>query len=126
MFEFDASQLEDGAQLVVFEECLGVNGNAIAKHEDIDDEGQTVTVVKPPEKTPPATPSDTPQKSMLPQTGDSLLWVPIACFTAAAACLMAVAMLARRRGLKKSSEEDADPEEAEDDDEIVWQDVYWE
>lgn len=95
VFEFDASQLEDGAQLVVFEECLGVNGNAIAKHEDIDDEGQTVTVVKPPEKTPPATPSDTPQKSMLPQTGDSLLWVPIACFTAAAACLMAVAKIGR-------------------------------
>ena len=70
-FEFDASKLEDGAQLVVFEECLDVKGNVIAKHEDIDDEGQTVTVVKPPEKTPPATPPDT-QKSMLPKTGDGL------------------------------------------------------
>lgn len=126
-FEFDASKLEDGAQLVVFEECLDVKGNVIAKHGDIDDEGQTVTVVKPPEKTPPATPPDTPQKSMLPKTGDGLLWVPFVCFAAAAACLMAIAMLASRRGMRKSSEEDADSDDAEDDDdEIVWQDVRWE
>lgn len=126
-FEFDATNLEDGTQLVVFEECLDADGNVVARHEDIDDEGQTVTVAKPPEKTPPTTPPETPKKSQLPQTGDSLLWVPIACFAAAAACLMAIAMLARRRDMRKSSEEDADSDEAdEDDDEIVWQDVYWE
>ncbi len=126
-FEIDASTLEDGAQLVVFEECLDLNGNVVAKHQEIDDEGQTVTVVNPPEKTPPETPPDTPQKSMLPKTGDGLPWVALACFAAAAACLMAVAMLARRRGVGKSSEGDADPDDAEDDDdEIVWQDVRWE
>ena len=46
-FEFDASQLEEGASLVAFEEVLDVNGNVIAVHQDIDDEGQTVVVDNP-------------------------------------------------------------------------------
>ena len=127
-FEFDATKLEDGSKLVAFEECLGADGNIMASHKDIDDKGQTVTVSKHPEKTPPTKTPETPQKNLLPQTGDSLPWVPVACFAAAAACLMAVAMLARRRGMKESAEGDgANPDDIEDDDdEIVWQDVRWE
>ena len=127
-FEFDATKLEDGSKLVAFEECLGADGNIMASHKDIDDEGQTVTVSKPPEKTPPTKTPETPQKNLLPQTGDSLPWVPVACFAAAAACLMAVAMLARRSGMKEGAEGDgANPDDIEDDDdEIVWQDVRWE
>ncbi len=46
-FEFDASQLEEGASLVAFEEVLDVNGNVIAVHQDLEDEGQTVVVDNP-------------------------------------------------------------------------------
>ena len=46
-FEFDASQLEEGAFLVAFEEVLDVNGNVIAVHQDLEDEGQTVVVDNP-------------------------------------------------------------------------------
>ena len=46
-FEFDASQLEEGAALVAFEEVLDVNGNVIAVHQDLEDEGQTVVVDSP-------------------------------------------------------------------------------
>lgn len=46
-FEFDASQLEEGAALVAFEEVLDVNGNVIAVHQDLEDEGQTVVVDNP-------------------------------------------------------------------------------
>lgn len=46
-FEFDASQLEEGASLVAFEEVLDVNGSVIAVHQDLEDEGQTVVVDNP-------------------------------------------------------------------------------
>ena len=46
-FEFDAFQLEEGASLVAFEEVLDVNGNVIAVHQDLEDEGQTVVVDNP-------------------------------------------------------------------------------
>lgn len=46
-FEFDAFQLEEGASLVAFEEVLDVNGNVIAVHQDLEDEGQTVVVDQP-------------------------------------------------------------------------------
>lgn len=45
-FTFDASLLEDGHELVVFER-LCRDGKELAAHEDIDDEGQTVSVVPP-------------------------------------------------------------------------------
>ena len=45
-FAFDASALEDSTQLVVFEELL-CNGKVIASHEDLQDTGQTVTVMPP-------------------------------------------------------------------------------
>ena len=43
-FEFDASDL-DGHALVAFEQCLDAEGDLVAKHEDADDEGQTVRIV---------------------------------------------------------------------------------
>ena len=46
-FEFDASKIEEGVELVAFEECLDVSGNVVAVHQDIDDEGQTVVVDNP-------------------------------------------------------------------------------
>ena len=46
-FEFDASKIEEGVELVAFEECLDVNGNVVAVHQDIDDDGQTVVVDNP-------------------------------------------------------------------------------
>ena len=46
-FEFDASKIEEGVELVAFEECLDVNGNVIAVHQDINDDGQTVVVDNP-------------------------------------------------------------------------------
>lgn len=46
-FEFDASKIEEDVNLVAFEECLDVNGNVVAVHQDIDDDGQTVVVDNP-------------------------------------------------------------------------------
>ena len=45
-FAFDSRDLEDGTQLVVFEN-LERNGNVLVTHEDIDDKNQTVTVTHP-------------------------------------------------------------------------------
>ena len=45
-FDFDASGLDEGTKLVAFEDCTS-NGHEICSHADINDEGQTVTVIKP-------------------------------------------------------------------------------
>ncbi|WP_449316710.1 VaFE repeat-containing surface-anchored protein [Rubneribacter sp.] len=45
-FTFDTRAIEDGTDLVVFE-SLARNGVEIAEHKDIEDEGQTVTVIHP-------------------------------------------------------------------------------
>ena len=45
-FAFDASQLDENSQLVVFEK-ISRNGEEIGGHEDIDDGDQTVTVISP-------------------------------------------------------------------------------
>ena len=89
-FEFDASELAEGTELVVFEECLDANGDIVAEHKDIDDEGQTVVVDNP--ETP-----ETPTKPGLPKTGDDVPWIPIASLAGAAACAMGIAALARKR-----------------------------
>lgn len=127
-FKVDATELA-GKTLVVFE-SLSRDDEEIASHADIDSAEQSVAVAKPSAKTPlaPEPELEAPQNGTLPQTGDSLPWVPVACFAVAAACLMAVAMLARRRGMKENVDGGgADPDDAEDDDdEIVWQDVHWE
>lgn len=93
-FEFDGSKLAEGTELVVFEECLDANGNIMAEHKDVDDEGQTVVVDNP----------ETPEKPTpgLPKTGDSVPWIPIACLAGAAACAAGIAVLASRRSGRKS------------------------
>lgn len=45
-FAFDASQLDENSQLVVFEK-ISSNGEEIGGHEDIDDEAQAVSIVVP-------------------------------------------------------------------------------
>ena len=90
-FEFDASKLAEGTELVVFEECLDANGNVVAEHKDIEDAGQTVVVDNP---ETPETP-DAPKRSM-PKTGDPFGWVVPACLAAAAASLAGIILLTRR------------------------------
>lgn len=48
-FTFDASKL-GGKDVVVFEKLYGADGKELANHEDVNDEGQTVKLVKVPEK----------------------------------------------------------------------------
>ena len=55
-FMLDASKL-GGKKVVAFEK-VSEGGNVVASHEDINDEGQTVTIKKP---TPPAPPTPTPK-----------------------------------------------------------------
>ena len=55
-FTLDASKL-GGKKVVAFEK-VSEGGNVVASHEDINDEGQTVTIKKP---TPPAPPATTPK-----------------------------------------------------------------
>lgn len=59
-FTFDASAIPDGTELVAFE-TLFHNGEVIAVHADITDEGQTVTVENPEEPETPDTP-DQPER----------------------------------------------------------------
>ena len=63
-FTFNAKNL-GGKDLVVFEKMYDANGNEVANHEDINDEGQTVKIVKA-----PVTPSKTPVTPTKVQTGD--------------------------------------------------------
>ena len=95
-FEFDASQLEEGAALVAFEEVLDVNGNVIAVHQDIDDEGQTVVVDNP---ETPGTPYD--------KTGGDLLsvWVLISALVVCGAAAGAYTLRSRIRKDEQDTEE---------------------
>ncbi len=61
-FIFDASQLEEGAALVAFEEVLDASGNLVAEHKDLEDEGQTVVVDDPETPETPEAP-ETPEDS---------------------------------------------------------------
>ena len=82
-FTFDASAIADGTELVAFE-TLFHNGEVIAVHADITDEGQTVTVENPtpeepetpdtpdqPEPEQPTPAPDKPQGSTYGKTGVS-------------------------------------------------------
>ena len=105
VFRFDGSELA-GRTLVAFEE-LRLDGEAIAEHKDPDDEGQSVDLVEPPSETPgePSKPG-----GKLPQTGDSLPVVPIACLAGAALTAVGAALMARRQDLP-AGEDPADGEE---------------
>ena len=99
-FEFDASKIEEGAALVAFEEVLDVNGNVVAVHQDIDDEGQTVLVDNP---ETPGTPYDKTGNDLLP------VWVLISALVVCGAAAGAYALRSRVRndaaGAKEASDE---------------------
>ena len=105
VFRFDGSELA-GRTLVAFEE-LQLDGEVIAEHKDPDDEGQSVDLVEPPSETPgePSKPG-----GKLPQTGDSLPVIPIACLAGAALTAVGAALMARRQDLP-AGEDPADGEE---------------
>lgn len=105
VFRLDGSDLA-GCTLVAFEE-LQLDGEVIAEHKDPDDEGQSVDLVEPPSETPgePSKPG-----GKLPQTGDSLPVIPIACLAGAALTAVGAALMARRQDLP-AGEDPADGEE---------------
>lgn len=89
-FTFDGSALK-GHDIVAFE-TVSKDGAEVAVHADIDDAGQTVSLVEE-----PATPSSPTPKGSLPKTGDAAPWIPLACLAAAAACGIAILALMRRK-----------------------------
>lgn len=98
-FEFDASQLEEGAALVAFEEVLDVNGNVIAVHQDLEDEGQTVVVDNP---ETPGTPYDKTGNDLLP------VWVLISALVVCGGAAGAYALRSRIRQSASVDEVSAD------------------
>lgn len=84
-FNFDASGIKTNTELVVFE-TLYREGVEIAAHADIDDKGQTVTVI------PPAPP--------VPQTGDESnlgFWIGLGAIALGGLISVAVIYLKRKR-----------------------------
>lgn len=102
-FEFNASKIEEGVELVAFEECLDVNGNVIAVHQDIDDEGQTVVVDNPDTPEVP----DEPGKSY-DKTGTEVKLIAIAAIALIAAGAGCGAYAIRKLKKYDSDSENAD------------------
>ena len=98
-FTFGGAELP-GHAVVAFE-SLTLDGQEVASHADVNDEGQTVRLV-PPET--PETPEAPTPGGKLPQTGDEL---PIAgiCALAAAGCAASVIGIARSIGSRRREEE---------------------
>lgn len=102
-FEFDASSIEEGVELVAFEECLDANGNVIAVHQDIDDDDQTVVVDNP----------DTPEVPDEPGKNYDKTGIDITALFAAAIVLIAAGFtcgiyaVRKRKHASAESEEDA-------------------
>ena len=74
IFTFNVAAIKDGSKLVVFEKCYEydtktkIAGKLIAKHTDINDEGQTVIIKEKPEK--PNKPEKPDKPNEVPKTGD--------------------------------------------------------
>ena len=100
-FAFDGSAMA-GRTVVAFER-LALDGEVVAVHEDVDDAGQSVELVEPPADTPPS--KDKPEPG-LPQTGDAIPWIPLACVAGATACAAAVAALGYRNARRSDAEEE--------------------
>ena len=102
-FEFDASKIQEGVELVAFEECLDVNGNVVAVHQDIDDDGQTVVVDSP----------DTPEAPDEPGKSYDKTGIDITALFAAAIVLIAagstcgIYAVCKHKHASAESEEDA-------------------
>lgn len=99
VFELDASQLEEGAALVAFEEMLDVNGNVIAVHQDLEDEGQTVVIDNP---ETPGTPYDKTGNDLLP------VWVLISALVVCGGAAGAYALRGHIRQSASADEGSAD------------------
>ena len=104
-FAFDGTALA-GHRTVAFE-SLALDGAEVAKHMDIEDEGQSVDLVQP---NAPGTPA-----AKLAQTGDTNNIAPLVCLAVVAALAAALAALHQRKG--KRGENGGDAEEAEPDEE---------
>ena len=57
-FAFSRSVLSNDVTLVVFERIYDASGNLIGKHEDINDEAQTLSIKKPTDPDTPSEPND--------------------------------------------------------------------
>ena len=106
-FEFDASSLNEGDSLVAFEECLTVEGNLAAVHQDINDAGQTVVVDNPDTPEVPKTPYDK-TGALAPITGWMIFLLGL---TIAAAGSVSLVLLARQRRSKGSLADDVEDSE---------------
>ena len=115
-FEFDASGLEEGTELVAFEELLTDEGNTVAVHEDIDDEGQTVTVDSPDTPDVPSTPYDK-TGATAPDAGGNAL--SVLCLAGAALLGAGAATLGCTFARRKKDGTDADDASKDDNDEEV-------
>ena len=103
-FEFDASSIEEGVELVAFEECLDVNGNVIAVHQDIDDDGQTVVVDNP----------DTPEVPDEPGKGYDKTGTEVKLIAIAAIALIAAGAGCGAYAIRKRKKDDSDSENADE------------
>ena len=103
-FEFDASKIEEGVELVAFEECLDVNGNVVAVHQDIDDEGQTVVVDNP----------DTPEVPDEPDKGYDKTGTEVKLIAIAAIALIATGAGCGACAIRKRKKDDSDSENADE------------
>ena len=103
-FEFDASSIEEGVELVAFEECLDVNGNVIAVHQDIDDDGQTVVVDNP----------DTPEAPDEPGKGYDKTGTEVKLIAIAAIALIAAGAGCGAYAIRKRKKDDSDSENADE------------
>lgn len=106
-FTFDGSQLA-GHRTVAFE-SLALEGEVVATHEDIEDEGQSIDLVAPPSPGDPRT--------GLAQTGDTNNVIPLICLAAVAALIAALAALHERRGKHKGSSESEETGEEDSEEE---------
>ena len=103
-FEFDASSIEEGVELVAFEECLDANGNVIAVHQDIDDDDQTVVVDNP----------DTPGVPDEPGKGYDKTGTEVKLIAIAAIALIAAGAGCGAYAIRKRKKDDSDSENADE------------
>ena len=109
-FTFDASNL-DGKQLVTFEELYDLSNPdepiKVTEHNDIEDDGQTVTIKEVPETPTPEEPEkpttpDTPTKTDSPKTGDNTNILAFAIMMFVSAGGLAGTYFFKHRKMKKS------------------------
>ena len=86
---------------VVFETVYDSSGHVIAKHDDINDEGQTIKLIKPEEPETPKTPDEpttpSPKRIDHPKTGDTTNLIIPALLLAGSAAGLTVAIRRRKK-----------------------------